>query len=89
MVKHLLDSSPLKHIHHRIIRIAKNKLRQPRLTIGKITYLRFNYPTHSGLHNQPIENERECSFCNDYKSEESVITRQNRLVDGVEVRILD
>ena len=47
VIKHFTGSSPLEHIHARIIKIAKHKLRQPHLTISDIAYsLGFNYPTY-------------------------------------------
>ncbi|WP_216595743.1 AraC family transcriptional regulator [Myxosarcina sp. GI1] len=47
VIKHFTGSSPLEHIHDRIIRIAKHKLRQPHLTIREIAYsLGFDYPTY-------------------------------------------
>ena len=47
VIKHFTGSSPLEHIHDRIIRIAKDKLRQPHLTVREIAYsLGFDYPSY-------------------------------------------
>ncbi|MGN6294550.1 MAG: helix-turn-helix domain-containing protein [Chitinophagaceae bacterium] len=47
VIKHFTGHSPMDHIHQYIIQIAKNKLRQTKLTINEIAYsLGFNYPTY-------------------------------------------
>ena len=47
VIKHFTGSSPLEHIHDRIITIAKHKLRQPHLTVREIAYsLGFDYPSY-------------------------------------------
>ena len=47
VIKHFTGSSPLEHIHNRIITIAKNKLRQRHLTVREIAYsLGFDYPSY-------------------------------------------
>ena len=47
VIKHFTGDSPQEHIHQYILQIAKNKLRQPDLTISEIAYsLGFDYPTY-------------------------------------------
>ncbi|MDV4043712.1 AraC family transcriptional regulator [Elizabethkingia anophelis] len=47
VIKHYTGKSPLDHIHQYIIQIAKEKLRQTKLTINEIAYqLGFEYPTY-------------------------------------------
>ncbi|ODS87578.1 MAG: transcriptional regulator [Cytophagaceae bacterium SCN 52-12] len=47
VIKHFTGKSPLEHIHQYIIQVAKEKLRQTKLTINEIAYsLGFEYPTY-------------------------------------------
>lgn len=47
MIKHFTGTSPIDHIHERIIQIAKSKLRQTKLSVSEIAYsLGFDYPTY-------------------------------------------
>ncbi|MEZ5427896.1 MAG: helix-turn-helix domain-containing protein [Pyrinomonadaceae bacterium] len=47
VIKHFTASSPLEVIHQHIIKIAKEKLRNRRLTVSQIGYsLGFEYPTY-------------------------------------------
>lgn len=47
LIKHFTGTSPIDHIHEGIIQIAKNKLRQTKLSVSEIAYsLGFDYPTY-------------------------------------------
>ena len=47
LIKHFTGTSPIDHIHEGIIQIAKNKLRQTKLSVSEIGYsLGFDYPTY-------------------------------------------
>lgn len=47
LIKHFTGTSPIDHIHEGIIQLAKNKLRQTKLSVSEIGYsLGFDYPTY-------------------------------------------
>ena len=47
VVKHFTGNSPAEHIQEHLLLIAKNRLRQPDLSISQIAYsLGFDYPTY-------------------------------------------
>ncbi|WET71824.1 helix-turn-helix domain-containing protein [Sphingobacterium sp.] len=47
LIKHFTGKPPLEHIHQYIIQIAKERLRQTKLTVNEIAYdLGFEYPTY-------------------------------------------
>lgn len=47
LIKHFTGTSPIDHIHESIIQLAKNKLRQTKLSVSEIAYsLGFDYPTY-------------------------------------------
>ncbi len=47
LIKHFTGTSPIDHIHEGIIQLAKNKLRQTKLSVSEIAYsLGFDYPTY-------------------------------------------
>lgn len=47
LIKHYTGKSPLEHIHEYIIQIAKERLRQTKLTVNEIAFeLGFEYPTY-------------------------------------------
>lgn len=47
LIKHFTGASPIDHIHESIIQLAKNKLRQTKLSVSEIGYsLGFDYPTY-------------------------------------------
>ncbi|SFK32157.1 helix-turn-helix domain-containing protein [Proteiniphilum acetatigenes] len=47
LIKHFTGTSPIDHIHEGIIQVAKNKLRQTKLSVSEIAYsLGFDYPTY-------------------------------------------
>lgn len=47
VIKHFTGKPPLEHIHQYIIQVAKEKLRQTKLTVNEIAYeLGFEYPTY-------------------------------------------
>ncbi|WP_422106345.1 helix-turn-helix domain-containing protein [Winogradskyella sp.] len=47
VIKHFTGNSPAEHIQEHLLLVAKNKLRQPDLSISQIAYsLGFDYPTY-------------------------------------------
>lgn len=47
LIKHFTGTSPIDHIHEGIIQLAKNKLRQTKMSVSEIAYsLGFDYPTY-------------------------------------------
>jgi len=47
LIKHFTGTSPIDHIHEAIIQVAKNRLRQTKLSVSEIAYgLGFDYPTY-------------------------------------------